>query len=52
MSEQAAEPVDLSPFDRMKDLTRRLVRVPKSELDELAEAEQSAKVKKRADASP
>jgi hypothetical protein len=52
LAEQAAEPEDLSTIDRTKDLMRRLLAVPKADVDALAAAEKHAKVRKRADASP
>ena len=49
LAEQAAEPEGLSPFERFRDLTKRLVAVPKAELDVAAERE---KAKKRGAAAP
>jgi hypothetical protein len=38
---------DAPPFERFRDLTRRLVAVPKSEVTEMEEAERRAKAKRR-----
>jgi hypothetical protein len=38
---------DATPFERFRDLTRRLVAVPKAEVLEMEEAEQRAKAKRR-----
>jgi hypothetical protein len=45
---KANEPADLSAFERMKDLTRRVVRVPKAEVDAQDAIERRAKAKKPA----
>jgi hypothetical protein len=52
LAQEAAEPENLSPFERFSDLTKRLVAVPKVEVDKLQATERRAKVKKRADAGP
>jgi hypothetical protein len=49
LAEQAAEPEDLPPFERFKDLAKRLVAVPKAELDAVAQRE---KAKKRRVSAP
>ena len=38
---------DANPFERFRDLTRRLVAVPKSEVTAMEEAERQAKAKRR-----
>jgi hypothetical protein len=51
LAEQAAEPDDLPPFERFKDLAKRLVSVPKAEID-LQAAERRAKSAKRGASAP
>lgn len=46
LAEQAAESDEAAPFDRFKDLTKRLVAVPKAEVDAVEAAERRAKPKK------
>jgi hypothetical protein len=48
LAEEAAEPDNLTPFERFQNLTKRLVGVPKVELDELRATERRAKAKKPA----
>lgn len=43
LAEEAAEPDNLTPFERFQNLTKRLVGVPKVELDELRATERRAK---------
>lgn len=46
LSEQAAEPDDLPPFERFRDLAKRILSVPKGEIDAERQAETKAKVRK------
>ena len=46
MNEERNPPLPVTPFDAFKALTRKLVRVPKAELDK-AEAEYQRKKAKR-----
>ena len=48
LSEQAAEPEGLSPFDRFSDLTKRLVAVPKAEIAKRQASEQEKPKRTRA----
>jgi hypothetical protein len=48
LAEQAAEPDDVPSFERFKDLTKRLVAVPKAEIEELQAAERRVKTKRGA----
>ena len=43
---------DATPFERFRDLTRRLVAVPKAEVTEMEEAEREAKAKRREPSGP
>jgi hypothetical protein len=47
MAEELPES-DATPFERFRDLTRRLVAVPKSEVVEMEDAEKRAKTAKSA----
>ncbi len=46
VTKPAAEPKPLSPFERFNDLTRRIVAVPKSEVDAERQAEAKTKARK------
>lgn len=48
MAERVPEPEDKrTPFERLEDLTRRVVKVPKSEVDALRKKQQARRRSKR-----
>jgi hypothetical protein len=46
VTKSTTDPKPLSPFERFTDLTRRIVAVPKSEVDAERRAETKAKARK------